>query len=63
MVGIIIIVFNKSIAKFAIESQNKFWGLNFGEREMRNTRIIELLVGTAFVVFGVLSILKVLKSK
>lgn len=56
----LMLVLNKRFARLVIESQNKFWGFRFGEREIRNTRIIGFIVGTGFLIIGFLSLFQII---
>lgn len=64
-VGCLCILFRKSFASFAMEQQNKlkFWGRPYGQEEIEYTKIIILICGIVFVLFGLLSLCGVIRYK
>ena len=53
IVGCLAVVFRKSYAKRIIEGQKTFlWGINFGEREVVISKIIIIIAGILFILFG-----------
>lgn len=63
LVGCLIVIFYKPLARLTIEIQNKFWGLDFGDAEIKTTRVVCAIVGTGFIIIGILSLLKVIRFK
>jgi len=62
-IGILILVFHKSYARFIAEQQDSFWGFHFGVNSVKVTETISLIVGLGFVVFGLLSLFHILEMK
>ena len=54
LVGCTVLLWRESLARYTIEEQNRFWGFEFGEREVKRTKIIAVAVGTGFVILGLL---------
>jgi len=54
IMGLVFLIFNKSVARRHIQTQNKLFGFHFGERERKITRIFSILGGTFFAFIGVL---------
>ena len=54
LVGLIMLAFRKTFAKKIIEGQKTFpWGMNFGEREIKISEFVIIIVGAGFIIFGV----------
>ncbi len=53
VIGILIIVFRKFLAKQSMSSQNKFWGFRFGSREVKVSEYVAIIVGSLFVLIGI----------
>ena len=54
-IGAVAVIFNKKLAKVAINSQNKTWSFKFGQKEENAARI-------AFVGFGLFLLLSVIRT-
>jgi hypothetical protein len=61
--GCLMLYFLKPLARLTIETQNKFWGFHFGNREIKNTSFIILVVGIGFLVAGLLSLFQIIQFK
>jgi hypothetical protein len=53
VIGILALIFNKTFARIAIEQQNKTWGFKFGHRDIIISRIVTIIVGTGFILWGI----------
>ena len=56
LAGIAMIIWRKQYTRFIIESQNRVWGYKFGNREIRATKFVIILVGTGFIVSSLLAL-------
>lgn len=63
LIGCLMVVFHKPFARFSVKHQNKFWGFHFGDREVKATGIISMIVGIGFIIFGFLAILHIGKFR
>lgn len=61
--GAFIVINRSQWSRKAIEFQNKKFGFHFGEKEVRATVFVYLLVGSAFIIMGILSIFGILEPK
>jgi hypothetical protein len=61
--GTLLLVFNNWASRFAVKSQNRFWGFNFGEPARKMMRIGYAAVGIIFLLVGLLSIFDVIHFK
>ena len=57
LVGAFLIYFRKSFAAHCIRGQNRTWGFRFGERTVRQTERVVLVIGIGFVGIGLLALL------
>lgn len=56
-IGILLLLFRKPFARFAIASQNRWWGSHLDERvEARSARVIMPLIAVSLIVFGLLGV-------
>jgi hypothetical protein len=55
--GLVCVIFNKSVAQWHIQTQNLFFGFHFGERERKISRIFFLIGGTLFTIIGAMVLL------
>lgn len=62
-IGLYILVYPAKSAERVIESQNKFWGFRFADKELRSAKIILIICACLSVVFGVLSLFGIIKFK
>lgn len=63
IVGLTMLIFNKPFSRAQIESQNQFWKLNYGKKEIGVSRIVILIVGVAFVIVGLLALFHNIRVK
>lgn len=56
LVGCLIIMLRNYFAKVIIEAQNRTWGFNFGEKEVVISKIVIIMTGFLFVLFGLLEV-------
>jgi hypothetical protein len=63
LVGLVMVILSKPLSRVAIESQNKFWGFNYGEEEIAVSRIVILIVGAGFIVVGLLAVFHIIRFK
>ncbi len=63
IVGLAMLIFNKPFSRAQIESQNQFWGFNYGEKEIGVSRIVILIVGIGFIIVGLLSLFHLVPMK
>lgn len=54
VVGCIAIIFRTPYAQKIIEFQNRVWSFNFGERDIKISKIVIIIVGCGFMLFGFL---------
>lgn len=59
-VGFCLVIFRKSFARHVIKEQNKFGGFHFGERDIKSTEVISIIVGIGFIIIGLLSIFQII---
>lgn len=59
LVGCLIILFRKPYVRSIIKFQNSRFGLHYGEREIERSARIAILVGSAFIVFGLMGALNI----
>jgi hypothetical protein len=57
LVGCLLLLFHKASARRAMQDQNRLWGFHFGEREVRISQVISIIVGAGFAILGLLAIL------
>ena len=50
------IIYNRGFSLITINSQNRFWGYTFGEREVKVGRVVYVIVGIAAIVVGIVGI-------
>jgi hypothetical protein len=60
LIGFVFLVFHRSFGQKGIEFQNKIFGFNFGEWWVKYAQAGYFIIGTCFVVFGVLSIFHII---
>lgn len=56
--GVTLIVFNKRIARFIVEDQNKWGFFHFGEKEIMGSEIAVICVGVIAIIFSIFEFLK-----
>jgi hypothetical protein len=57
VMGVLLIVLRKPFAREAMNQQNAFWGFRFGEREIKISERVAVLVGICSISFGVWGLL------
>ena len=62
-VGFLLIVNNKSFARYVITQQTKFWSINLGQRDLKFTEIFSIAGGIIFILFGLFSLLQIIHFK
>ena len=62
-IGVSLLVFREQFAKKCMKDQNRTWGLRFGEREIRVTEVVTVIVGLGFIICGVLCLLGIGKVR
>lgn len=63
LAGCSMTIFHKSFARLTIERQNKFWGFHFGQREIKITEVVSVIVGMGFIVLGFLFLFRIIRFK
>jgi hypothetical protein len=63
IVGLVMVIFNRPLSRAQIKSQNDFWGFNYGEKEIAVSRIVILIVGVGFLIFGLLALFHIIRFK
>jgi hypothetical protein len=63
IVGCLFILLNRSLARFIIKQQNKFWNWNWTSREIFATKVILVFLGGLLIVYGILIFLQVIQFK
>ncbi len=58
--GLWFALFHKTLGERAAKYQQKFWRADFGEKTIRGIQISFLMVGLFFILFGLLSLFKIL---
>lgn len=61
--GCYIVVYRSRWARKAIEGQNKIFGFHFGKKDMQATSYVGLIVGSGFIILGILALLGIIESK
>jgi len=56
-IGLCSLLFQKWLSDFAVRSQNKTWGFNFGVKERRIFQFAFIVVGIGFIFLGILILL------
>lgn len=63
IIGIVLIVAGTSViirrshwARKTIDDQNRIFGFHFGKKEIQVTRYVGILVGSGFIIFGILAL-------
>lgn len=62
-VGCLVIIVRKSFARRIIEDQNRAWGFHFGDRDVKVTGYILIIIGTVAIVFGLLAVFQAIRFK
>ncbi len=56
-VGVLLLLFRRPFARFAIRSQNKFWGFHFDEKVVeRSARYVAPIIAVGMIVVGLLGV-------
>jgi hypothetical protein len=58
--GILLILSHKWQARAYAKYQNRFYGLHFGQKEIRIGEVLNIIVGILFICFGILSLFKLI---
>lgn len=61
--GSALLLFRKKFASNVIEGQNRVWGFNYGDRERKATEYVTIIVGTGFLVIGILGVIGIIHFK
>jgi hypothetical protein len=59
----VILFYHKAFTRLTIEQQNRFWGLHFGQKEIKITKIGAILAGAICIVLGLLSFSQMIHFK
>jgi hypothetical protein len=62
-VGCLLIFFRSTFAHKVVEQQNRFWDFGFGESAVKVTEIVSLIVGIAFSLVGLISLIQTLRLR
>jgi hypothetical protein len=54
LIGIIVATCSRTIAAAMIKQQNRAWGSWFGDKTIKNTRLMLIIFGGLFSIFGIL---------
>ncbi len=57
------IYFRDWFAKYVIDSQNTLWGTNYGEREIKATKFVAIVVACFFIILDIFQLLSIIKSR
>lgn len=60
--GILASLFSYPLAKGYISYQNQAFGFKFGKKEIAIGRILNVVVGIVFIIFGLLNMLEIFKE-
>ena len=63
LVGCIAIIYRTPYAQKIIDFQNTVWSFNFGERDIKMSKIVIIIVGCASIVFGFLLVFHLIHFK
>jgi hypothetical protein len=56
-VGVLLLLFRRPFARFAIRSQSKFWGFHFDEKVVeRSARYVAPIIAVGMIVVGLLGV-------
>src|SRR5512139_2170958 len=61
--AVLALIFRDWFARQIIDFQNTVWGFNFGEREIKASKIAIIITGSAFILFDILAILGIIKLR
>jgi hypothetical protein len=53
VIGVLMIVYRKRLARKAVRDQNAFWGLRMGERDVRISELLAVRFGIVWIVMGI----------
>jgi hypothetical protein len=53
VIGVLMIVYRKRLARKAVRDQNAFWGLRMGERDVRISELLAVPFGIVWIVMGI----------
>jgi hypothetical protein len=60
LIGTVMVIFHKPMARSIIEQQNAVWGFRFGKREIKGSEFITLVAGLATAIIGLLSFFQII---
>jgi len=63
LAGSLAIIFRSRLANNMIEFQNRVWGFNFGEREIKAGEIWLPIFGVCAIVFGLLFLFQIIQLR
>lgn len=63
VVGLIVSIFSSPLSKGYIAFQNQQFGFKFGQREVKIGKLINIVVGMIFIIFGLLILANVIDQK
>jgi hypothetical protein len=61
--GCVMVFLNKPLARLIIASQNKFWGLDFGDDEVETASTVGYIVGIGLIIVGLLSLFRIIEFR
>lgn len=54
--GFLLIKFRERAVKYALREQQKTWGKEYDERDERMSQVAAIIIGAAFVLYGILAL-------
>ena len=63
LIGAMVLICRRRLARLVVETQNHVWGFTFGSREERLSRFVIVTVGAAFLIVGALALIGVIHWK
>ena len=61
--GAIVAIFNNPLARWYVAYQNQTFGFKFGKREVTVGRILNIIVGIIFIIFGTLIMTGIIEAR
>jgi len=63
IVGLYLMLYRERFARYVIKNQNRTLGFKFADNKIKSTKIISLITGFFFIVFGMFLLLAVINFK
>jgi NADH:ubiquinone oxidoreductase subunit 5 (subunit L)/multisubunit Na+/H+ antiporter MnhA subunit len=62
-IGSLLLLLRRPFGRFIVEQQNRAWGFKFGEHAVFSAATVSAIVGTGFVVVGLLAVIGLIKFR